>query len=60
MKPAIARSARGLHDGIVQGRSILKSLIALNQISGWISRHWYKKIKQLQHIKKDNDYSIGD
>jgi len=56
MKPAIARSARSLHDGIIRGRSILKSLIALNQLSAWISRYWCKKRKQLQHIKKDNDY----
>lgn len=60
MKPAIARTARSLHDGILQGRSTLKSLIAFNQISGWLSRYWCKKIKHLQHAKKDNDYRIGD
>jgi len=56
MKPAIARTARSLHDGIVQGRSTLKSLIAFNQLSGWLSRYWFQKRKHLQHIKKDINY----
>lgn len=60
MKPAIARSARSLHDGIVQGRSTLKSLMAFNQITGWLSRYWCKKRKHLQHAKEDNDYRIVD
>lgn len=55
LKPAIARTARSLHDGIVQGRSTLKSLIALNQLSGWLSRYWCKKRKHVRHIK-DSDY----
>lgn len=43
MKPAMARTARGLHDGIVQGRSILKSLGTLRQLTGWLRRYWIKR-----------------